>query len=155
MTVKKNYINPTIAESSFRELLKDQPFGINNNLIVTALKEIVHFSFKDENIFEHKYIDGDKKVRLVHQVTVNRENGYAWANDEPHSEYNLKLPGIVIPLLIKNHPVIQKGRLVLVGPITGPIGIEIQVCFKGSKEWSYIPATTHNVLNILTHLFKE
>lgn len=154
MTVKKNYVNPTIAESSFRELLKDQPFGIKKNPIVRILKDIVYHSFKGENIFEHKYIDGNKKTKLVHQVTINRENGYAHSHHHPHNQYNLKLPGIVIPLNCKSNPTIQKGRLVLVGPITGPMNIEIQFYFKGSKEWGCIPADPSNVLTILTNILQ-
>lgn len=57
-----NYTNPTAAEQSFRELIKDVPW-INHDPVISTVKDIAVKSFGVRNLFELGVVDNGHKVR--------------------------------------------------------------------------------------------
>lgn len=135
-----NYVNPTLPEKSFRELIKI--IKKHNSLFVNfdykkfihAFKNMVHHSFHDRNPFECTCI-GFRECNFKRGILPNPSTSREWANTSIKAAYENRLDGFCIPLKPNYTKGIIQARLVIASPMYGPVQFAIQTRHSGSKYW--------------------
>jgi hypothetical protein len=140
MKIKPNYVNPTVAERSFHELLHDlNDLGIDRDEFVRMFRDLTqhaHPAKENKNLFELAQVFAQhKRVTVVHDVLRNPMTQKQWDAETRH--YKLKLryqesfDAVAIPLTTVNE--ITNARLVI-SPSAGLM--EIQVRYYNLPHWS-------------------
>lgn len=107
MGIKPNYVNPTPAEISFRELLPDlEALRIDRKRFLSMFKDFTHSvttQLDGRNLFEMtNIIDVYHRVRVVEAGMRNPHTVYQFASYGQPSNYDETFNAVVVPLKVSD-----------------------------------------------------
>lgn len=149
----------SIAEQSFKELMKDQPgVEFNKSGLIKILKDMRHQSFGGKNIFEHPMIDQTRQVHyqelaLKNPVTPPYHTDPTWWD---HGSYEPWLDLFTIDLVTPKWSVGSRARIAIGQvPFTDDYVIGVQFFVDLNQSWVFVPSRTMCIMDLITSMFPQ